>query len=128
MSVGILNGGKMGKKEKLVLRVATWVMLILISLFSSVFACQVDDFLLTREGNLAATTPEALNDALTKFQGDQAKLNDLLQKGIILKLKDGVKVQVLERSVEWKMLKIQLPDEKGTYWVKDGALKPVDCK
>ncbi len=109
----------------LFVRVAPWVMLIVVSLFSSVFACQVDDFLLTREGNLAATTPEVLNDALTQAQGDQARL---LQKGILLKLKDGVKVQVLERSVEWKMLKIQFPDEKGTYWVKDGALKQIDCK
>ncbi len=118
----------MGKKVKLVIRVATWILLIVISLYSSVFACQVDDFLLTKEGNLAATTPEALNDALNKAQGDQARLSDLLQKRIILKLKEGVKVQVLERSVEWKMLKIQLPDEKGTYWVKDGALKQIDCK
>lgn len=118
----------MGKKVKLVVRVATWVLLIVISLCSYVFACQVDDFLLTREGNLAAQTPEALNDALTKAQGDQARLTDFLEKGIILKLKDGVKVQVLERSVEWKMLKIQLPDGKATYWVKDGALKQIDCK
>ncbi len=118
----------MGKKVKLVAHVATWVMIIVIALYSSVFACQVDDVLLTQEGSLAATTPEALNDALTKFQGDQAKLNDLLQKGIILKLKDSVKVQVLERSVEWKMLKIQLPDGKAAYWVKDGALKQIDCK
>jgi hypothetical protein len=26
------------------------------------------------------------------------------------------------------MLKIQLPDGKATYWVKDGALKQIDCK
>ncbi len=118
----------MVKKVKLVVRAAMLVMLIVILLYSSVFACQVDDFLLTTGGNLAATTPEALNDALSKAQGDQARLGDLLQKGTILKLREGIKVQVLERSVEWKMLKIQLPDEKGTYWVKDGALKQINCK
>ncbi len=118
----------MSKKVKLVVRVATRVMLIVISLYSSVFACQVDDFLLTREDNLAAVTPEALNDALASQAINHAKLTDLLQKGTVLKLKEGVKVQVLERSVEWKMLKIKLPDEKATYWVKDGALKQIDCK
>ncbi len=118
----------MGRKVKFIVRVATWHMLIVVSLFSPVFACQVDDFLLTREGNLAATTPEVLSDALASQETNQAKLSDLLKKGIILKLKDGVKVQVLERSVEWKMLKIQFPDEKAAYWVKDGALKQIDCK
>jgi hypothetical protein len=99
-----------------------------IVLYSSAYACQVDDFLFTREDNLAAITPEALNDALTRAQGDQAKLTDLLQKGTVLKLKEGVKVQVLERSFEWNMLKIKLPDGNATYWVKDGALKQIDCK
>ncbi len=118
----------MVKKVKLVVRAATWVMLIVISLYSSVFACQVDDFLLTKEGSLAAVTPEVLNDALSKAQGDQARLSGLLQKGTILKLREGIKVQVLERSVEWKMLKIKLPDGSATYWVKDGSLKQIDCK
>ncbi len=118
----------MGRKVKFVVRVAPWIMLIVISLYSSVFACQVDDFLLTTGGNLAATTPDALNDALASQETSQTKLADLLKKGILLKLKDGVKVQVLERSVEWKMLKIQLPDGNAAYWVKDGALKQMDCK
>ncbi len=118
----------MSRKVKLIAPVATWVLLIVISLVSSVFACQVDDFLLTRGGNLAATTPEVLNDVLVSGDTNQTKLADLMQKGILLKLTDGVKVQVLERSVEWKMLKIQLPDGKTTYWVKDGALRQIDCK
>jgi hypothetical protein len=118
----------MGKRVRLVVHVATWVFLIFISLLSSVYACQVDDFLLTKDGSLAATTPEVLKGALALGQDNQAKLTNLLESGTVLKLTEGVKVQVLERSVEWQMLKIQLPDGKATYWVKDGALKQIDCK
>ncbi len=104
------------------------VMLAVIFLHTSAYACQVADFYLTKEDNLAAATPEALNEALVLGQGNQAKLADLMQNGQILELKEGVKVQVLERSVEWKMLKMQFPEGKATYWVKDGALKQIDCK
>ncbi len=41
-------------------------------------------------------------------------------------VKGQIKVQVLERSVEFKTLKIELPDSKDTYWVKDGSLKRMN--
>ncbi len=118
----------MDKKTKSIIFVAMCGVLLVISLFSAVYACQVDDFYLMKEDNLAAATPEALNDALASAQGNQGKLTELLQNGTLLKLKEGVKVQVLERSFEWKMLKIKLPDGDATYWVKDGSLKQIDCK
>ena len=118
----------MDRKAKSVIYIVTCGVLIIISFISAAYACQVDDFYMTKEGNLAAVTPEALNDILTSAQGNQAKLTGLLQAGTVLKLKEGIKVQVLERSVEWNMLKIKLPDRNATYWVKDGSLRPIDCK
>ncbi len=101
-----------------------WFALFLIS---AVYACQVDDFYFTKEGSFAAVTPETLNNVLASAPDNQTKLAILLENGTVLRLKEGVKVQVLERSVEWKMLKIQLPDENAAYWVKDGSLRPIDC-
>ncbi len=116
----------MCKKTSMTVCVAACTVLLLLPMLSVVYACQVDDFYLTKEGSLAAVTPEALNDVLST-PDNQTTLNDLLKTGTILKLKEGIKVQVLERSVEWKMLKITFPDGNGTYWVKDGALSPIDC-
>jgi hypothetical protein len=93
----------------------------------TVYACQVDDFYLTKEGNFAAVSPQTLNDVLSQTPNNQTKLTDMLNNGTVLKLKEGVKVQVLERSIEWNMLKIQFPDGNATYWVKDGSLRPIDC-
>ena len=118
----------MDKKSWPVVYILTCVGLLLTFLASAVYACQVDDFLLTKEGSLAAATPEALNDVLSPDQGDRTKLTGLLQNGTVLKLKEDVKVRVLERSVEWKMMKIQLPDGNSTYWVRDGSLKQINCK
>jgi hypothetical protein len=39
----------------------------------------------------------------------------------------NLKVQVLERSFEFNMLKITFPDGKDPYWVKDGPLKQINC-
>ena len=86
----------MGEKTKLFLYLVTCVWLLLTSLASAVYACQVDDLLLTKEGSLAAATPEALNDILTSDQGGGTKLTGLLENGTVLKLKEGVKVRVLE--------------------------------
>ena len=116
----------MCKRTKMVVCEAACTVWLVLSLLSAVYACQVDDFYLTKEGNLAAVTPQALNDVLA-LAPDNQKLVDFMKKGTVLKLKDGVKVQVLERSVEWNMLKIQFPDGHKTYWVKDGSLKPIDC-
>ncbi len=106
---------------------ATCLVWLVFILLSAVYACQVDDFYLTKEGSLAAVTPQTLNDALASAPDNQTKLTALLKNGTVLKLKEGVKVQVLERSVEWKMLRIQLPDGNAAYWVKDGSLRPIDC-
>jgi hypothetical protein len=82
-------------------------------------ACQVDDFFLSKENGLAASTPEILNRAI--------KLDELLSNGSVIRLKGDIKVQVLERSIEFKTLKIELPDSKDAYWVKDGSLKRINC-
>ncbi len=92
-----------------------------------VYACSVDNFFLTQEGSLVAVTPQALNDALAVDNDNKAKLADLVKDGIVLELKGNIKVEVLERSIEWKMLKIKLPDNNTTYWVKDGSLRPINC-
>ncbi len=107
---------------------AASALLLLLSLHAGAHACQVDDFLITKENTLAAATPEALNAAVASVQANQAKLSELLQSGTIIQIKEGTKVQVKERSFEWKMLKIMLPDETASYWVKDGTLKQIDCK
>ena len=92
-------------------------------------ACQVDEFYNTKEGALAASTPETLLAAIKlDEEANKEKLADLMKSGAVLRLTDNVKVQVLERSFEFKTLKIKLPDGKTTYWVKDGSLKQIDCK
>jgi hypothetical protein len=95
----------------------------------SAFACQVDEFYHTKDGVLAASTPEILTSAI-KFgeEGNKEKLADLITNGTILRLTGNIKVQVLERSFEYKTLKIKLPEGTATYWVKDGSLKQIDCK
>lgn len=99
-----------------------------ISVQQSVWACKVDDFFNTKEGALAASTQEALT-AATGFQedGNKEKLADLIKGGTVLRLTGDVKVQVMERSVVFKTLKIKIPDEKELYWVKDGSLKELPC-
>jgi len=101
---------------------------MVISVHQYASACQVDEFYLTKEGALAASTQEALNAAI-KFEeeGNKEKLADLMKSGAVLRLTDNIKVQVLERSVEFKTLKIKFPDGRGPYWVKDGSLKQINC-
>ena len=92
-------------------------------------ACQVDEFYHTKEGVLAATTPEAVNAAVRlEEEGSKEQLADLVKGGKVLRLTQNMKVRVLERSFEFKTLKIQLPDGGDTYWVRDGSLKQIDCK
>ncbi len=118
----------MSKKITMVVSLAILATLAALSLHAIVYACQVDDFLLTKENTVAAATPEALNAAVASVQANPAKLNELLQAGTIVQIKEGTKVQVKERSFEWKMLKITLPDGTASYWVMDGTLKQIDCK
>jgi len=103
------------------------VVVLVLSRHSAVYSCSVDNFLLTKAGSLAAATPQELNHVTSSAPDDKAKLAELVKNGTVLELKGGVKVQVLERSFEWKMLKIKFLDDDKTYWVKDGALTPIDC-
>ena len=103
--------------------------LMLISVHQAALACEVDEFYNTKEGSLAATTPEILNEAVKyEEEGKKDKLAGLLGNKSVLRLKGDIKVQVLERSVESKSLKIKYLDEGNPYWVKDGSLKQINCK
>src|SRR5574337_956693 len=101
---------------------------LVISVHQYASACQMDEFYHTKEGALAASSPEALLTAI-KFEeeGNREKLADLVKGGTVLRLTDNAKVQVLERSFEFKTLKIKFSDGKGPYWVKEGSLKQINC-
>jgi hypothetical protein len=91
-------------------------------------ACQVDEFYHTKEGSLAATTPQLLNEAIKyEEEGNKEKLAGLLSNGSVLRLKGDIKVRVLERSIEFKTLKMKFLDKGDLYWVKDGSLKQIVC-
>ena len=99
-----------------------------ISIYQSALACQVDDFYLTKEGTLAASSPGMLNEAVRLEEGgNKEKLGELMKSGALLQLAANIKVQVLERSFEFKMLKIKFSDRENPYWVKDGSLKQINC-
>lgn len=101
---------------------------MVIPVHQSASACQVDEFYHTKESALAASTQEALNAATTfEEEGNKEKLAALITSATVLRLTDNIKVQVLERSVEFKTLKIKFPDGRGPYWVKDGSLKQINC-
>jgi len=102
--------------------------LVLVSLHPAVPACQVDEFYLTTEGPLAASTPENLREASTyQEKGDREKLAVMMKNGMVIKLKEDIKVQVLERSFEHRMLKFRFLDQGASYWVKDGSLRQIIC-
>jgi len=102
--------------------------LMSISVHQAVLACQVDEFYSTKEGSLAATTSGILNEAIKyEEEGNKEKLAGLLGNRSVMRLKGDIKVQVLERSFEFKTLKIKFSDGKDTYWVKDGSLKQINC-
>ena len=78
---------------------------------------------------MVATTSENLNDAIKyEEEGNTGKLDGLLGNGSVIRLKGDIKVQVLERSIEFKTLKIKFSDGKDPYWVKDGSLKQINCQ
>ncbi len=102
--------------------------LMLSSVPQAAMACQVDEFYHTKEGALAATTSETLNMAIKyEEEGNKEKLAGLLSNGSVLRLKGDIKVQVVERSVEFKTLKMKFLDKGDLYWVKDGSLKQIIC-
>jgi hypothetical protein len=111
--------------KKIIFYVVCTVLARSLSQFAS--ACEVNEFYLTKDGTLAASTSEVLLAAI-KFQdeGNKVTLADLIQNGTVLRLTDNIKVQVLERSFEFKTLKIKLPEGKELYWVKDGSLKQIN--
>jgi hypothetical protein len=45
-------------------------------------------------------------------------------KGII-RLQDNIKVQAIERSIEYRMIEIRLPDSDIPVWVREEALKRI---
>ncbi len=117
----------MNRMAKGVISVTIFAVMLILA-YQSAPACQVDDFYLTKDGALAASTPEALNAAIRlEEEGNKEKLGDLMKKGTVLQLKDNIKVQALERSFEFKMLKIMFPGRQEPYWVKDGSLKQINC-
>ena len=117
----------MNKTKKTIILIVVCAVMV-ISLHQSVPACQVDEFYHTREGALAASTPETLNVAnRLDREGNKEKLGALVKSGTVLRLADNVKVQVLERSFEFNMLKIKFSDGREPYWVKEGSLKQINC-
>ena len=102
--------------------------MLLFPLHRAAWACQVDEFYLTTEGSLGASTPENLSEA-SNYQGkdDQKKLAAMIKGGMVMQLKGNIKVQALERSVEYRMLKIKFLDQGTPFWVKDGSLKRISC-
>ncbi|HEX8948619.1 MAG TPA: hypothetical protein VF790_06635 [Dissulfurispiraceae bacterium] len=94
--------------------------------YQAVLACQVDEFYLTKKGGLAASTPEELSRAIDyQAKGNQKKLAYMVKDGRVVKLRENIKVRVLERSFEHGMLKIKLSERESPFWVKDGTLKQV---
>jgi len=127
----VLSGGMLVKNHRISKMTFVFVIcaLMLISAYQPASACQVDEFYTTKEGSLAATTPEILNEAVKyEDEGNKDKLAGLVSNRSVLRLKGDIKVQVLERSVEFKTLKIKYLDEGNLYWVKDGSLKQINCQ
>lgn len=102
--------------------------MVLFLLHQAASACQVDEFYLTTEGSLAASTPENLSKASNyQEKGDQNKLATMMKDRMVTRLKGNIKVQALERSFEHRMLKIKFLDQGTPVWVKDGSLKQIKC-
>ncbi len=56
--------------------------------------------------------------------GNKENLDVLIQDGQIIRLKERAEVEALERSFEFKMLKIKFQNGK-TYWVTEDSLTPI---
>jgi hypothetical protein len=102
--------------------------IVLFSFQQTAMACQVDDFYLTKEGHVAASTPENLSKAINyQEKGKQEKLSEMMKNGEVVKFEENVKVQALERSVEHRLIKIKFMDKETSYWVNEGSLKRINC-
>ncbi len=91
--------------------------------------CRADEFYLTEGGFLAGSTPENLLKAMEYQEKNFIPgLSRLMIHNEVIRLKNDVKVRVLERSAERHMIRIEFPDSKASYWVKEEALKKIDGK
>jgi hypothetical protein len=88
----------------------------------SASACQVDEFYLTNGGHLAGTTQDNLGNA---EKADPQGLAAMIENKGIIRLQDNIKVQAVERSIEYKMIEIKLPDSNAPVWVREDALKRI---
>ncbi len=100
----------------------------LFSLAQVVTACQVDDFYLTKDGHIAGSTPETLKEAVNyQAKGSQEKLAGMINKGVVVRLQNNIKVQAVERSFDPPMIRIKFPDNETPFWVMEGSLKRINC-
>lgn len=88
----------------------------------SASACEVDEFYLTNGGLLAGTTQDNLAKA---EKADPQSLAPMIENKWIIRLQDNIKVQAVERSIEYKMIEIKLPDSDAPVWVREDALKRI---
>ena len=80
----------------------------------------MDEFYLTSGGHLAGITQDNLSNA---EKASPKGLATMLENKEIIRLQDNIKVQALERSVEYKMIKIRFMD--SDVWVREDALKRI---
>jgi hypothetical protein len=101
----------------------------LTGVWHSASAWQVAKCYITGNGFLAGSSPDVLKKGIEyKLAENKEKLDELIQDGRIIRLKENVKVQAVERSFEFKMLKIKfenVENGKSFYWVTDGSLTPI---
>ncbi len=88
----------------------------------AVSACQVDEFYLTSGGHLAGTTQDNLSKA---EKADPNGLASMIENKGVIRLQDNIRVQAIERSVEYQMIKIKFPDSDVPVWVREDALKRI---
>ncbi len=88
----------------------------------SASGCQVDEYYFTNGGHLAGTTQDNLSKA---ERADPQSLATMIENKVIVRLQGDVKVQAIERDIEYKMIKIKLPDSDVPLWVREEALKRI---
>jgi len=92
----------------------------------SASAWQVAKCYITRNGFLAGSSPDALKKGIEyEIAGNKEKLDALILDGQIIRLQENAKVEAVERSFEFKMLKIKFQNRKTFYWVTDDSLTPI---
>ena len=100
---------------------------IVFSVYETASACQADEFYNSKEGALAVSIREALNEAF-RFEelGNMDKLADLMKSGSFATHGEcqGSGFGEVERI---KMLKIKFSDKRDPSWIKDGALNKNNC-